>query len=292
MSVRLTATQKRQITGLWVMLHPGPSLVTTLAYALFAVLAARGHPDPVKLLVTLVGMASLQFAISALNDYYDRDADILSHKFKPVAQRVISPRMALVATVFFTVLMAVCYIPYGLAPLSIASAFLLLGFAYDLGLKSTPVGGVLMGIAFPLLPLLAWDLFATLKPALFWTFPVGLALGIAIHLADALPDVAADKAAGARGLAQALGRHALAACWLLLAGANLLIIVLAASGITHARPVALLITQPLAFSMLLAAIVIYLQEWQPVQWRLRVNFVLTVAIALLTGLGWLVSAVL
>jgi 4-hydroxybenzoate polyprenyltransferase len=237
-------------------------------------------------------MIGLQFAISALNDYCDRTADALSHKVKPVARGVLPPWVALLATLVFTTVMVACYAPYGWAPSLIAGAFLALGFAYDLGLKSTPLGGVLMGLAFPLLPLLAWDLFATVKPALYWTFPLGLALGLALHLADALPDAADDSAAGAHGLTQALGRHALTACWLLLAAANALVIFLAVTGLAPARPAALAIAEPLAFAALLVAIVVARQSGRPERQRLRANFILTILIALVTALGWLASAVL
>ena len=283
---------RERVAGLWVMTHPGPSLVTALAYAIFALLAAHGRPDPIQLLVTVVGMIGQQFAISSLNDYCDREADAHSHKNKPIARGVLPPWVALLATLLFTALMTACYAPYGLMPLLIAGAFLALGFAYDLGLKSTPLGGVLMGLAFPLLPLLAWNLFATVKPALFWTFPLGLALGLAIHLADALPDATADSAAGAHGLTQALGRHALTACWLLLAAANALVILLAVTDLAPARPVVLAIAEPLAFAALLAAIVIARQGSRPERQRLRANFVLTIVVTLVTALGWLVSAVL
>lgn len=290
--VSVGVSGRARLAGLWALMHPGPSLVTALAYALFALLAAHGRPDPTRLLVTVVGMIGLQFAISALNDYCDRAADALSHKAKPIARGVLPPWVALLATAAFTALMVACYAPYGWTPLLIATAFLALGFAYDLGLKSTPLGGVLMGLAFPLLPLLAWDLFATIKPALFWTFPIGLALGLGIHLADALPDADADSAAGARGLTQRLGRHALLACWLLLAAANALIVLLAVTGLAPARPLPLAIAEPLALAALLVAIVVARQGWRPEQRRLRANFVLTIIIALVTALGWLISAVL
>jgi 4-hydroxybenzoate polyprenyltransferase len=284
-------SQATWLKGLWALTHPGPSLVTALAYAIFALLAARGRPDPITLTVTAIGMIALQFAISAFNDYRDRDADAQSHKFKPVALGVLSPRAALAATALFTAVMVACYAPYGLGPLLIAGAFLVLGFAYDLGLKSTPLGAVMMGLAFPLLPLLAWDLFASVKPALYWTFPIGLAIGASIHIADALPDAAADQAAGARGLTQALGRNALTACWLLLAAASLLVVILAITSVTPSRSAVLFITTPLSFAILLAAITLYQRRKRPERQRLRVNFALTVLTSLVIAVGWVASAI-
>ncbi len=281
-----------RVKGLWALTHPGPSLVTALAYAIFALLAARGHPDPVTLTVTVIGMIALQFAISAFNDYRDRYADALSHKFKPVALGVLSPRAALVATAFFTVVMVACYAPFGLGPLLIAGSFLILGFAYDLGLKSTPLGAVMMGLAFPLLPLLAWDLFASVKPALYWTFPIGLAIGASIHIADALPDAVVDQAAGAHGLTHALGRFAFGAGWLLLATASLLVVALAVAGMTPSRPAVLFVTVPLSLMSPLAAAVLLQRRDQSERQRLRANFALTVATALVIAVGWIASAVM
>ena len=289
---RTTIRGRERALGLWLLVHPGPSLVTALAYALFALLAAHGRPDPVRLLVTVIGLIGQQFAISALNDYCDRAADAHSHKVKPLPRGWLPAWVALFVALLCAAVMVACFAPYGLAPLLIASAFLALGVAYDLGLKATPLAGVVMGLAFSLLPLLAWDLFATVKPALFWTFGLGLALGLAIHLADALPDAAADSASGAHGLAQLLGRRALLADWLLLALANALIIALALSGLAPAHPAPLLVAEPLAGVALLAAILLARRAAWPERRRLRANFLLTILIALITALGWLIAAVL
>jgi 4-hydroxybenzoate polyprenyltransferase len=283
---------RERIVALWTITHPGPSLVTALAYASFALLAAHGRPDPTRLVVTVIGLVGQQFAISAFNDYRDREADVHSHKYKPIARGVLPPWVALIVAALSAALMAACFAPYGLAPLLIAGAFLALGVAYDLGVKSTPFGGVMMGLAFPLLPLLAWELFATVKPALYWTFPLGLALGLAIHLADALPDAAADSVAGARGLAQMLERHALTTCWLFLLAANALVVTLAATGIAPARPAVLAVAIPLALVTLLAAVLVARRGAWSERRRLRANFILTITIALLTALGWLIAAVL
>ena len=287
----MSITGHQRIAGLWTLLHPGPSLVTALAYALFALMAAHGHPPLTMFSVTIIGLIAMQFAISTLNDYCDREADKLSHKGKPIAQGVLPPHVALWATAFFTALMVVCFAPFGLIPLGIAAAFLLLGFAYDLGVKSTLLGGVMLGLAFPLLPLLAWDLFATLHPAIFWTFPLGFAIGTGIHLADALPDATADSAAGAHGLTQVLGRYALAVCWLLFAGANALVLVLAITHVTPARSPVIIVAEIASWTMLLIAIVAYQQPARSIPQRLHANFLFSIIIALTTALGWLASAV-
>lgn len=281
-----------RLAAFWALTHPGPSLMSALAYAIFAALAAHGRPDLIRLFVTFVGMVGVQFSISTLNDYCDREADRLSSKFKPLATGALPPWVALALTALFAGVMVACYAPYGLTPLLTAGAFLALGYAYDLGVKSTPLGAVLMGIAFPLLPMLAWELFATVKPALFWTFGLGLALGVSISLADALPDTDSDSAAGLRTLAQTLGRHALVGCWLGLLAANALVVTLALTRLTPVRPLALLIAEPLALGALGLAVALGRSQSRLREERLRLNFVLTVLIALISALGWLISAVL
>ena len=284
-----TVSPGERARALWVLLHPGPSLATTLAYVVFTLLAARGHPTFTPWLVTTVGMIAMQFAISAFNDYCDREADAHSQKFKPVALGILAPRVALATSAILTVIMVLCYVPFGLEPLLLACAFLGLGFTYDLGLKSTPAGALVMGLGFSLLPPLAWSLFARLTPALFWTLPIGLVIGATLHIADALPDLAADTAAGARTLAQTLGGAALPAQWLLLAVGGLLPWALGATGWTPARPVVLAITTPLTFALVAISILVARAPWAAPR-RQRLNFILTVVTALTVGVGWVASA--
>ena len=279
-----------RLRSLWTLMHPGPSLATAFAYAALALLAARGRPPAATLILTIIGMIALQFAISAFNDYRDRKADVHSRKFKPVALGILTPRVALIATGSMAAIMVACYAPYGLAPLAIAGAYLILGIAYDLGLKNTPLGALLMGMAFSLLPLLAWTLFASLKPALYWMFPIGLALGAAIHIADALPDLSADNAAGAHTLAQTLGHAALATEWTLLTFAALLPLALAGLAWVTARPQVLVTATSLAIALVIANIVIS-RSSMPDSPRLRLNFALTVLAALIVGIGFVASAI-
>jgi hypothetical protein len=58
------------------------------------------------------------------------------------------------------------------------------------------------------------------------------------------------------------------------------------------RPQALLIAEPLAGVALLAAVINGRASGRPERARLRLNFLLTILIALVTAIGWLISAVL
>jgi 4-hydroxybenzoate polyprenyltransferase len=278
----------RRLSGAWALLHPGPSLMTVLAYLIFALIAAGGRPPLPKLILTTLGMACIQFAIGALNDYCDRDADRFSSKRKPIVLGLVSPRFALWLTAAFIAGMALCFAPYGPGPFALAVFALALGVAYDLGVKRTPFSGIMLGLEFPTLPLLAWALFATVHPALYWTYLIGLALGLAIHLADALPDAAADAQAGAHGLTQLLGKRALATCWGLCAIAIGLTLILGLSLAPSRWPVVLL-ADIIAAKILIAAIIIGRAGISAKQ--LRTNFFCVVGIAFVTAIGWLFTAV-
>src|SRR5579883_3156522 len=129
---------RARLAGAWALMHPGPSLMTVAVYMLCAVLASGGHPVLGKLALSALGMVCMQFAISALNDYRDRAADASNpQKRKPLVTGAISPPFALWAAIILAAAMVVLFIPYGPVSLALACVFLALGFAYDLGVKST-----------------------------------------------------------------------------------------------------------------------------------------------------------
>src|SRR5579884_341554 len=282
----------RRVWGFWALMHPGSSLATVAAYVLCVVIAAHGVPALGRLALTALGMVCMQFAISALNDYQDRHADALSaHKRKPLVLGVIAPGMALALALVLAVAMVALYAPFGAIPTLTALVGLSIGFAYDLGLKTTPLSGVMLGLAFPVIPLLAWEIFASVTPTLFWTFPIALALGVGIHLADAMPDVEADASAGRGGLAMLLGVSVAPICWGSFVLAGLLIAGLPIAHATTARPFILLPAEALALVLLVAAIATFRAQQIARVVRMRRHFVLCVGVGLVLAAGWLASSV-
>jgi 4-hydroxybenzoate polyprenyltransferase len=256
------------------------------------IIAAHGVPPFERLALTTLGMICMQFAISALNDYQDRQSDALSsHKRKPLVMGVVAPGAALALALGLAAAMVAFYAPFGIVPVLTATVGLAIGFAYDLGLKATPLSGVMLGVAFPIIPLLAWEIFATVTPALFWTFPIALALGIGIHLADALPDIEADAAAGVGGLATLLGSRAAPVCWAAFALAGLLIVGLPILHATPARPLILIPAVILAFTLLIVAMLTFRNSSLADAARLRRHFVLSIGVGLILAAGWLASSV-
>src|SRR2546428_8444589 len=82
-----------RISAFWRLLHPLPSLLTVVAAGAFVLLAARGLPPLGRLFHLLIIETSMQFSISAFNDYFDREIDA-RRADKPVAMGAISPRAA------------------------------------------------------------------------------------------------------------------------------------------------------------------------------------------------------
>ncbi|SRR5579885_3132806 len=282
----MTINPHARLWGLWALMHPGPSLMTVAVYVLCAFVAAGGRPAPSRLVLTALGLVCMQFAISALNDYCDREADRHNaKKRKPLVLGLVSPAEAIGVTVALTVAMFALFTPYGWGTMLVVGTFLALGFAYDLGIKATPFSGVTHGLAFPALPLFAWDLFARLRGDLLWVFPIGMALGIGLHLADALPDAEADAAAGARGLAQVLGRAALPVCWSAFVVAAGIVAAVAVAYPLPARRPALIVLEALSLALVAAAVISFRQPGgDAAHWRR--NFLLLAGAALAIIVAW------
>ncbi len=277
---------RARLVGVWALMHPGPSLLTVGAYLLCAGIAAGGRPAPGRLALSALGLVCMQFAISALNDYCDRVADARNPtKRKPLVLGVVSPGFALGAALMLAVAMFALFVPLGPVSVVLAGIFLGLGFAYDLGIKSTPASGLMHGLAFPTLPLLAWNIFAHLTPAIFSVIPLGLALGIGIHLADAIPDAAADAASGVHGLTQALGARAPLVCWSAFGAAVLLVGGVALLQARGHLPL-VLASAALAVVALLGAIRALHDDTVPAKTRYQRHFLLLVGAALLLVVAW------
>ena len=158
--------------------------------------------------VALVAAAVLagQLSIGWLNDALDATRDhAVGRTDKPVAAGAVSPPTVRTAAL----VAALACVPLSLASGLLAGGVHLIGvaagWAYDLGLKSTPLSVLPYLVGFGLLPV-----FVVLglpgAPAPPWWLPVGGALlGAGAHFANVLPDLDDDAATGVRGLPHRLG---------------------------------------------------------------------------------------
>jgi 4-hydroxybenzoate polyprenyltransferase len=204
-------------------------LLTTVAAVGFAWIFGIG-PGDVRLWWIAAIMLLVQFSISALNEWADRDLDRRSGRQRPIPLGLISPSAALSVAVVCALgaFLASALSDLGPFPLLLVGVGLACGWAYDLRLKPTPFSFLPFAIAFPLMPF--WIGIITGRPAssLQVLFLGGSPLATAIHLADAIPDREKDLAAGLRTLAVALGRPLaeMAAVGLLLIGTLVSIVLL------------------------------------------------------------------
>jgi 4-hydroxybenzoate polyprenyltransferase len=214
----------RAVAARWTileLLHPIPSLLTTLAAIGFAGIFGIGPSDRRFWWIAVV-MLLVQFSISALNEWADADVDRRAGRQRPIPLGLVSPSAALsVAVVCAVGAFLLCVLsdlgPFALLLVGVGTAC---GWAYDLWLKASPLSFLPFAIAFPLMPFWIGVLAGRPLSSLGILFLGGSPLATAIHLADAIPDRDRDRAAGLNTLAVALGRPSaeLAAVGLLLVG--------------------------------------------------------------------------
>jgi len=188
------------------------------------------------------------------------------------------------------VVMVLLLLPLHRLALLISLCYLALGQGYNLGLKSTPLSGIVFALAMPLIPLYAFAGVGRTLPFLFWLVPVGCLLGVALNLANSLPDIPGDAARGARTLAVALGlKGSFIACPLLIVLGALLIAVLTLTQAVPVRP--FIITLALILTCLsVAAMIVFFGPAKP-PWSRKVYFYLVVLTCILLAGGWLGGAI-
>jgi 4-hydroxybenzoate polyprenyltransferase len=203
------------------LLHPIPSLLTTLAAVGFALIFGIGLRDRRFWWIAAI-MLLVQFSISALNEWADADLDGRVGRRRPIPLGLVSRGAALGIAVGCAVgAFLLCVLadlgPFALLLVGVGTAC---GWAYDLWLKATRLSFVPFAVAFPLMPFWIGVLAGRPLSSLLVLFLGGSPLATAIHLADAIPDRDADRVAGLRTLAVVLGtpRAEMAAAGLLLLG--------------------------------------------------------------------------
>jgi 4-hydroxybenzoate polyprenyltransferase len=200
----------RAVPARWVvleLLHPIPSLLTTVAAAGFAWIFGIGPGDRRFWSIAAI-MLLVQFSISALNEWADADLDRKAGRRRPIPAGLVSRETALTVAVACAVgAFLFCVLsnlgPFALLLVGVGTAC---GWVYDLWLKPSPLSFVPFAIAFPLMPFWIGVLAGRPLMSLVSLFIGGSPLATAIHLADAIPDRERDRAAGLTTLAVVLGK--------------------------------------------------------------------------------------
>ena len=274
--------------GFFQLCHPGPVLFHIIAVTMIALLAA--WPTLIWSTIALVVSAhtAMQLSIAILNDYCDRRLDASSKKSKPIPLGLVRPREALITGLLLIGLMLLLLLALNPLALLISLVYLALGQGYNLGLKSTPLSGIVFALAIPLIPVYAFIGVGRFLPIVFWLVPVASLLGIALNLANALPDIEEDAANKARTLAVVLGiqRSFIACPFLILLSVSLIGILT----VTRTVPAQSWIIVPtLLFACLAVIFMLSLSGSQkPVSTR-KPYFYAVVLTCLVLASGWLIG---
>lgn len=196
------------------LIHPFPTLLNVAATAALALIASGGPPSASVLLRMMLAMFTVQSAIGATNDLFDRELDAATKPWKPLVSGAVRPSTAIALVLALIVASAAIGATLGATSFVLLMLGLACGLAYDVRLKRTALSALPFIVAIPTLP--AW-VFVTVgewERDLWWIVPIGALAGLSLHLANTLPDLRADARLGVRGLAHRLGaRRSAAVAW-------------------------------------------------------------------------------
>lgn len=276
------------VYGFFSLCHPGPVLLHMIAVTGFVLLAVWPQMHWSTIILLLAAHLAMQLSIAVFNDYCDRQRDTLSKKNKPIVRGLVLPHEALFIAVLLMLIMVLLLLPLNPLALLISLLYLVCGQSYNLGIKATPLSGIVFALAIPLIPVYAFVGTGHFVPLVLWQIPVIALLGVVLNLANALPDIETDAASQARTLAVTLGvRGSFIACYLLILLATIVIGVLAVTGFVSTQPGILL---PTLSSVCCADIVLFVFFSRRKSHKLdTVYFYLVVLLCLVLVGGWLIS---
>jgi 4-hydroxybenzoate polyprenyltransferase len=288
-------TKKRQFNdialGFYLLSHPVPVMFHILAVTVFTLLAAWPHFIWSIIVLVIAAHAAMQISIAMLNDYCDRRLDAVSKSGKPIPRGLIHAREALIGGFVMIAIMLILLIQLPLLALLVSLCYLVLGQAYNLGLKSTPFSGIVFALAMPLIPLYAFAGIGRVPYVLFWLIPTGFLLGIALNLANSLPDIEQDAANGAKTLAVVLGvKRSFAVCQSMIVLAAALIGILQITGLVPARSWIIVLTLILT-CLAVETMVLFFGPERPVETRKSYFYLVALTCILLAG-GWIIGVLL
>ena len=288
-------TKKRQFNditlGFYLLSHPVPVMFHILAVTVFTLLAAWPHFIWSIIVLVIAAHAAMQISIAMLNDYCDRRLDAASKPGKPIPRGLIHAREALIGGFVMIAIMLILLIQLPLLALLVSLCYLVLGQAYNLGLKSTPFSGIVFALAMPLIPLYAFAGIGRVPYVLFWLIPTGFLLGIALNLANSLPDIEQDAANGAKTLAVVLGvKRSFAVCQSMIVLAAALIGILQITGLVPARSWIIVLTLILT-CLAVETMVLFFGPERPVETRKTYFYLVALTCILLAG-GWIIGVLL
>ncbi len=287
--------KKRQLSeivlGVFLLSHPGPVLFHIVGVTMFTLLAAWPKLVWSTIALIIAAHSVMQLSIAFLNDYCDRNLDAMSNRNKPIVRGLVRPYEALVLGLIMIVLMFVLLVPLNLLALLISISYLILFQGYNLGLKSTPLSGVVFALGMPLIPLYAFAGIGRMPFFLLWLVPIGFLLGIALNVSNSIPDIEEDEVNGAKTLAVVLGlKRSFFTCDLLIALTAVLIGVLTIFQVVPAQPWIILLILTTT-CLILAGMLLFFSPKKSMQTR-KLYFYLVVLTCFVLAGGWFIGVLL
>jgi 4-hydroxybenzoate polyprenyltransferase len=189
-----------RVRALLIASHPGPSLAIT---AMATVLAAEAAPRGLGPVLVAPAMLAGQLSVGWSNDACDAARDVAAGRTdKPVARGEVTVASLWVAAVVSVLAALAMSAAISLVTLGINALLIGAGWAYNLGLKSTPWSGVMFLLGFGPLPAYAASTLPGQPAPRFWVCVAAALVGLGAHFANVLPDLAADLRSGVHGLPQ------------------------------------------------------------------------------------------
>ena len=255
--------------GLLKSTHPIPSFAVTT----FTVLLAIGYGIPIEKLIPVgLGILFQQFSVGLSNDWLDYERDkIVGRNDKPTVRFEVSAKLVRNASLVSAVIALVFAMSLGWEVLLTMVAMLVVGWSYNLGLKSNALSALPYAVGFGIVPVFVTLSLSTPQLPLWWVMLAAGLLGIAAHFANALPDLMDDRETGVRALPHMLGQRVSA---LAISGAAALASLLVVTQSASLNPTLAWLGFCLTMSLVIAASVLALRPKPP-----RVIFHLLIAAA-------------
>lgn len=281
----------KMLYGFYLLSHPIPVLFHTIAVAVFALVASWPRFNWGVIALVVAAHVAMQLSIAILNDYCDRRLDTLGKKHKPIPLGLVRPQEALMLGLLMIVVMVLLLLPLNPLALLVSCLYLLFGQSYNLGLKSTPLSGIVFALAIPLIPLYAFLGVGHVLSVILWLVPVAALLGIALNLANALADIEEDATNGARTLAVVLGvREVYITCPLLILFSMLFIGILT---FTHVVPAQIQLVLPtlVVTGLTTVALLLFFRP-SSVASNGKSYFYIVVSTCIILAIGWLIGVLM
>ncbi len=276
--------------GFFLLSHPAPVLLHIIGVTVFTLLAAWPRFIWSTIFLVIAAHATMQVSIAVINDYCDRKLDAAGKPQKPIPRRLVYPHEALLGGLVMMGVMVLLLLPLNRLALFVSLGYLLLGQGYNLGLKRTPLSGIVFALAMPLIPLYAFAGMGRILPVLFWLVPVGVLLGVALNLANALPDIEEDAAEDAKTLAVVLGvKRSLLLCRSLIVAGAMLIGMLAVSRVVPVQRWVLISTL-LVTGLAVICLFLFSRDERSMRGR-KLHFYMTALTCIALASGWLIGVI-